>query len=99
MDFVVVEPVDGTELERLITALLNATGTVHQVIESTECPPDADGEEIIGVIAEHLRRIFTPVGEHYPDEQLACVTGLLAHITLLIAGDLGLSGCFGTGER
>ena len=95
MDFVVVEPVDGTELERLVTALLNATGTVHQVLESTECPADADGEQVIGVVAERIRRTIAAVGEHYPEEELAAVTGLLAHIALLIAGDLGLSGCFG----
>lgn len=94
MDFVVVEPVDGTELERLITALLNATGTVHQVIESTECPPDADGEQVIGVIAERIRRAITCVGEHYPDEELALVTGLLAHIALLVGADLNMADCF-----
>ena len=31
----IVEPLDGAELDRLITALLNATGAVHQVIEAS----------------------------------------------------------------
>ena len=95
MDFVVVEPVDGTELERLITALLNATGAVHQILESTEYPPDADGEQVIGVVAERIRRVIACVGEHHDDEELALVTGVVAQIALLVGGDLGLPGPLG----
>ena len=86
--FVIVEPRDGSELDRLITALLTATGAAHQVIETTEQPPDADGEKIVGKVAERLCRTLAPMAEHYGDEELAALTGLLAHITLLVAGDL-----------
>jgi hypothetical protein len=92
--YVVVEPWTGHELDRLITALLNGTGTVHRLIEATARPADADGVEFIGTIAERLRGILAPVAEHYGDEELAAVTGLLAHITLLVAGELGLEGYF-----
>jgi hypothetical protein len=93
--FVVVEPLDGSELDRLITALLNATGTVRQVIERTEQPPGLDGEQIIGVIARRLSAALAPIAEHYDDEELAVVTGVIAHTALLIASDLGLEGVFG----
>ena len=92
--YVSVEPLAGSELERLITALVNATGCVHRVIEGTKRPPDADGAEVIGVIAEHLRAVLTAMAEHRGDEELAVVTGVLAEATLLIADDLGLSGLF-----
>ena len=52
--FVTVEPLEGGELERLITVLLNATGVVRQMIERVDAPPDTDGVEIIDLVAERL---------------------------------------------
>ena len=89
-----VEPIAGNDLERLITALVNATGVVHRLIHTTEHPPDADGAEVIAVIAEHLRGVLALMAEHRDDEELALVTQVLAETTLLIAHDLGLEGLF-----
>jgi hypothetical protein len=40
---IVVEPENGTDLERLITALLNVTGVVHRFIETAQKRPGLDG--------------------------------------------------------
>jgi hypothetical protein len=93
--FITVEPTTGHEIERLITALLNATGCIKRVIEATDPPPHLDGPEIIGLIADRLHGILTPLAEHSGDEGLAVVTGALTEVTLLIADELGLHGMFG----
>jgi hypothetical protein len=90
-----VEPENGTDLERYITALVNATGVVHQVVNATDCPPEMDGAEVIGVIAERLRGALAVLAEHAGDEELFLVTRVLAETTLLVAADLGLTGLFG----
>ena len=87
-----IEPHHGHELDRLVTALLNATGVVHRAIEDTAYPPDSDGVEIIGVVADRLRDSLTVLAEQRSDEQLA--TQVLAEATLLMAGELGLEGVF-----
>lgn len=85
-----VEPLDGHEIERLITALLNATGAVHRVIQATDARPAADGVEIIGMVADRLRCVLAPLAEHTSDEELALVTGALAETTVLVASELGV---------
>lgn len=52
---VIIEPVNGTELEWLITALLNATGVVHRLVEQVREEGCTEGVEIIGGCAERLR--------------------------------------------
>ena len=89
-----VEPQNGSDLERLITVLLNVTGAVHRVIDSTGHPPAADGVEVIGIVADRLRYILASLAEHKSDDELALVTGVLADTTLLVAYELGLEGCF-----
>jgi hypothetical protein len=87
---VVVEPTDGAELDRLITALLNATGLVRQVVELSEARPGVEGVAVIGLAAEHLRAALVLLAEHRGDGDLALVTQVLAEATLLLADDLGL---------
>jgi hypothetical protein len=91
---ILIEPEHGHDLDRLVTALLNATGVVHRAIEDTEHPPDADGVEIIGVVADRLRACLTLLAELRSDEELAQTTQVLAEATLLIAGELRLEGNF-----
>ena len=91
---ITVEPRDGSELDRLITALLNLTGTVHRLIQDTGPPPDADGEEVMGVVAERIHAILAAPVEHHDDEELGFATGLLAMFTLLIADELDLQGLY-----
>jgi hypothetical protein len=87
---IVVEPQNGPDLDRLITALLNATGVVHRVIEDTDHPRAADGLEIVGLVADRLRGVLTLLAEMRSDEELALATQVLAEATLLVAEDLGL---------
>ena len=87
---VVVEPIDGAEPDCLITALLNATGLVRQVIESSSARPRVEGVAIIGLAAEHLRAALLLLAEHHGDAELVLVTQVLAEATLLLADDLGL---------
>jgi hypothetical protein len=90
VEFVVVEPRDGDEIDRLITALINATGTVHQLLLDTSETTGAEHVDLIGLAAERLHDIFCVVSEQWGDEELGEVTGLLAWITLLIADELGI---------
>ena len=91
---IVIEPQHGHELDRLVTALLNATGVVHRAIEDTPYPPESDGVEIIGVVADRLRGSLTVLAEQRSDEQLELATQVLAESTRLMAGELGLEGVF-----
>jgi hypothetical protein len=89
-----VEPQDGRELDRLITALLNVTGAVHRLITSVEDRPDLDGVEVIGLAAERLRACLTLLAEHHSDEELALVTQALAGVTVFVAQRLDLGDSF-----
>jgi hypothetical protein len=71
-----VEPVEGAELDRLITALLNATGAVRQVIDR-EIGDGSDGLAVIGRSAERLRSSLAVVAEHHEDRELAVITEFL----------------------
>ena len=89
-----VEPTDGHELDRFITALLNATGAMRRIIESVDHSPEVDGEAVIGLVAERLAGVLALLAEHRSDEELALGTQLVAETTLLVADDLGLGYCF-----
>ena len=80
----------ASELERLIVALLNATGVVYRAIEAAE-PSDAG---LFPAVAERLRGALARFGEHYSDEEMSELAAVLGQITLLLAEDLGLEGHF-----
>jgi len=84
---IVVEPENGTELERLITALLNATGVVHGFIETAQ-RREGSGLEIVAAVAARLHGALGPLTEQRSDEELHEVTQLLAEATLMAAADL-----------
>jgi hypothetical protein len=85
---IVVEPENGTDLERLITALLNVTGVVHRFIQTAQKRPGAGGLEIIGAVAARLHGALGPLAEQRSDEELRELTQLHAEATLLAAADL-----------
>jgi len=91
-----VEPLEGAELDRLITALLNATGAVRQVIDR-EIDDGREGVEVISRSAERLRAILAVVAEHHGDEELAVITEFLAIATMLIAEEEGFADTFRVG--
>jgi hypothetical protein len=82
-----------SELDRLILALLNATGVTYRAIEATD-DPDAGGSRIIAAVADRLRGALATFAEHYSDEEMGELSGVLAQITLLLAEDLGLEDYF-----
>jgi hypothetical protein len=88
-----VEPLEGAELDRLITALLNATGAVRQVIDRG-MDDGCEGVEVIGRSAERLRAILAVVAEHHGDKELAVITEFLAIATMLIAEEEGFADTF-----
>ena len=88
-----VEPLEGAELDRLITALMNATGAVRQVIDRG-MDDGCEGVEVIGRSAERLRAILAVVAEHHGDEELAVITEFLAIVTMLIAEEEGFADTF-----
>jgi hypothetical protein len=89
-----VEPLDGSELDRLITSLLNATGAVSRLIESESSDPDLDGLEIIGRCAERIKATLWEFAEHHDDEELSFVTGFLAFSAIVLAEEGGFSDVF-----
>jgi hypothetical protein len=91
---VVIEPVDGTELDRLITALLNATGVVHQLIEQVQEEGEVEGVAIISACAERLKASLSFLVEHFSDEDLLPVTCCLGIITVLAAEAGGFDDVF-----
>jgi hypothetical protein len=91
---VVIEPVDGTELERLITALLNATGVVHQLVDQVQEEGEVEGVEIISRCAERLKSSLSFLVEHFSDEDLLPVTCCLGIITVLAAEAGGFDDVF-----
>ena len=96
MGYVVVEPLDGDELDRFITALVNVTGIVHQLLLAVAEQTGADGVELIDLAAGRLRDIFCVLAEQYGDDELAELTGAIAMATLLVADELGLGDTFRT---
>ena len=90
---VVIEPVDGTELDRLITALLNATGVVHQLIEQAQ-EEGIEGLAIISTCAERLKGSLSFLVEHFSDDDLFPVTCCLGIITVLAAEAAGIDDVF-----
>jgi hypothetical protein len=90
----IVEPLEGPELDRLITALLNATGSVHMLIEEEQRSPFLDGVEVIDRSATRLRSTLAIFAEHHDDEELASITEFLALTTMLIAQENGFDDIF-----
>ena len=56
---IVVEPQDGRDLDRLVTALLNATGVVHRAIEDSARPRRAEGLEVVELVADRIHGSLT----------------------------------------
>jgi hypothetical protein len=79
-----------SELDKLITALLNATGVVYRAIEATD---DRDCA-LMPAVANRLRDGLAPFAEHYSDEDMSELAAVLGQITLLLAEDLGLESYF-----
>jgi hypothetical protein len=94
---ILVEPLEGAELDRLITALLNATGAVHQVVE-VELAGGGEGLEVIGRSAGRLRAILAVIAEHHGDDELRVITEFLAIATMLIAEEEGFADDFRRGD-
>ena len=90
----VVEPLEGPELDRLITALLNVTGSVRMVVEEEQRSPFLEGVEVIDRCATRLRATLAVFAEHHDDEQIAPITEFLALTTMLIAQEGGFDDVF-----
>lgn len=90
----IVEPLEGPELDRLITALLNATGSVHMVIEEEQRSPFLEEVEVIDRCATRLRATLAVFAEHHGDDDLASITEFLALTTILIAQESGFDDIF-----
>ena len=89
----IVEPIEGPELDRVITVLLNATGAVHQLVED-EVAAGHFGADIVDRVADRLRSILVLFEEHRSDEELAEITEFLAIATLMIAEHCGFDAVF-----
>lgn len=90
-----VEPVDGPEIDRFITALLNVTGVVRRIVEEEDGDrdPGVSGEEVIGCCAERLHAVISAFS-YLEDDELARMTEFLAITSVLVAQHLGCAGVF-----
>jgi hypothetical protein len=91
---VLVEPVDGSELERLVTVLLNMTALVSRVIEASMAA-GGDGPEIVDRVAAQLASSLAFVAEHHTDVELRGAVQILIEATLSTAEDLDVGDAFG----
>lgn len=91
-----VEPIEGPELDRVITALLNVTGVVHRVVDEEvgDEPLRDNGLEVIDRAAHRLRGMLVLFEEHHSDAELASITEFLALATILMAEQGGWDDCF-----
>ncbi len=91
-----VEPIDGPELDRVITALLNMTGVVHRVVEAEigNVAMGGDGVEVIDRAALRLRSMLVLFEEHHTDRELASITEFLALATIMVAEQGGWDDVF-----
>jgi len=85
---IMVEPVDGTELERLVTVLLNLTGLVGLVIDRSALEGGTE-VDVIGRVADRVHSSLAVVAEHHDDEDLRLVVQILLEGAVLTGEDLG----------
>jgi hypothetical protein len=85
----------SSELDRVVLALLNATGVVYRAIEDT----DHSGPGLMPAVTERVRAALARFAEHYTDAELGELAAVLGQITLLLAEDLGLEEYFRSPSR
>jgi hypothetical protein len=88
-----VEPVHGSDLERLVTVLLNVTGLVRTMIEA-ELDAGVCGLAVIDQVAESMRQLLAQLAEHREDAELAIAVELLAEGSVLLAHGIGMDDVF-----
>lgn len=88
-----VEPLNGSDLERLVTVLLNLSGCVNTMIES-ELDAGTAGIAVIDQVANATRQLLAEVAEHHDDEELASAVQILAEASLLLAHGIGMDDVF-----
>lgn len=85
-----MDPLDGTELERLVTAVLTLTGLVHTVVVEAAQRCGADPLATMDLAALELRDVLTVLPEHHSDPDLAHATRIVAEAALIARLELGL---------
>lgn len=88
-----VEPLNGSDLERLVTVLLNLSGCVNTMIEA-ELDAGTAGIAVIDQVADATRQLLAQLAEHHDDEELATVVDILAEASLLLAHGIGMDDVF-----
>jgi len=88
-----VEPLHGSDLERLVTVLLNLTGCVRTMIES-ELDAGVSGLAVIDQVADAMHQLLAQVAEHHDDDELASAVEILAEASLLLAHGIGMDDMF-----
>ena len=88
-----VEPINGSDLERLVTVLLNLSGCVHTMIEA-ELDSGISGLRVIDDVADSVWQLLAPVAEHHEDAEIAAAVGILAEASLLLAHGIGMDDAF-----
>ncbi|MEJ7784216.1 MAG: hypothetical protein WKF96_05380 [Solirubrobacteraceae bacterium] len=88
-----VEPLNGSDLERLVTVLLNLTGCVRTMIES-ELDAGVSGLAVIDQVAYATHQLLAQIAEHHDDAELASAVEILAEASLLLAHGIGMDDVF-----
>ena len=65
--FIEVDPVDGTELDRIVTVLLWMSTAVERIIQATDWSGRADGS-LVGPVADEMHARLRPFAAFFDDE-------------------------------
>lgn len=88
-----MEPLRGTDLQRLVTVILNIAGCVSSMIEA-ELDAGVRGLAVIDQVGDAVWQLLAPVAEHHEDAEIAAAVELLAEASLLVAHGIGLDDAF-----
>lgn len=88
-----MEPLRGTDLQRLVTVILNVSGCVSSMIEA-ELDAGVRGLAVIDQVGDAVWQLLAPVAEHHEDAEIAAAVELLAEASLLVAHGIALDDAF-----
>lgn len=85
-----VEPHDGRELERLVTAMLNVSGLIKRLVDEAVAD-GATGVSAIDRVAEQMLTALASVAEHTTDMDLQIATVITGSSAVCLARALGVA--------
>lgn len=85
----IVEPRNGRELQRLVTAMLNMSGLIKRLVDDAVAD-GANGIAVIDGVADAVASALAPVAEHADDAEIRAATAVVGRSAICLAAALGL---------